>query len=266
MSRLGHALPPSDMDTQQPTATEDSSTKQGGAKGDDAVDAELAKAIMSRAFHPSLIGPESWEGYVFSDQEIRIKESTDLYGAMLWPSAMVPCHFLETNQDKYNLADKNVIELGAGTGLVTVVSSLLGAKVTSTDLPDVLGNLQYNVTRNTKGRCKYIPLVTELIWGQDVAERFPCATHRFDYILAADVVYGHPYLDELMDTFDYLCQDDTQILWAMRFRLDPENSFVDCFRQRFHLEELYDLPSLSIKLYRAWRRDKWTKDQREAAA
>lgn len=40
--------------------------------------------------------------------------------------AMVLCHFLETNQDKYNLTDKNVIELGAGTGLVTIVSSLLG--------------------------------------------------------------------------------------------------------------------------------------------
>lgn len=42
--------------------------------------------------------------------------------------AMVLCHFLETNQDKYSLADKNVIELGAGTGLVTIVSSLLGLK------------------------------------------------------------------------------------------------------------------------------------------
>lgn len=61
-----------------------------------------------------------------------------------------------------------------------------------------------------------------------------------------------------MDTFDFLCQDNTLILWAMRFRLDPENSFVDRFKVRFHLEELYDLPSLSIKLYRAWRRDKKT--------
>lgn len=107
--------------------------------------------------------------------------------------------------------------------------------------------------------------VTELIWGQELDQRFPCATHRFDYILAADVVYAHPYLQELMDTFEYLCQENTQILWAMRFRLDPENSFVDRFRQRFHLEELYDLPSLSIKLYRAWRRDGTTKDLREAA-
>lgn len=107
--------------------------------------------------------------------------------------------------------------------------------------------------------------VTELIWGQELDQRFPCATHCFDHILAADVVYAHPYLQELMDTFEYLCQENTQILWAMRFRLDPENSFVDRFRQCFHLEELYDLPSLSIKLYRAWRRDNTTKDLREAA-
>lgn len=50
------------------------------------VDADLAKAIMAHRFHPSVIGPEAWEGYTFSDQEIRIKESTDLYGAVLWPS------------------------------------------------------------------------------------------------------------------------------------------------------------------------------------
>ncbi|XP_039650493.1 methyltransferase like 21e isoform X2 [Perca fluviatilis] len=251
------------METQQQRVMkEDSKTKEEGA----AVDAELAKAIMARCFHPSIMGPEAWEGYIFSDLEIRIKESTDLYGAVLWPSAMVLCHFLETNRDKHNLTDKNVIELGAGTGLVSIVSSLLGSKVTSTDLPDVLGNLQYNVMRNTRDRCKYIPVVTELIWGPEVEQRFPRATHCFDYILAADVVYSHPYLEELMDTFDYLCQENTQILWAMRFRLDPENSFVDRFRQRFHMEELYDLPSLSIKLYRAWRKDKRTKDQGQAAA
>ncbi|KAM7424319.1 hypothetical protein PAMA_000590 [Pampus argenteus] len=250
------------MKTQRSKAMEDSKAGEEGA----AADAELAKAIMARRFYPSLLGPVAWEGYIFSDLEIRIRESTDLYGAVLWPSAMVLCHFLETNRDKYNLTEKNVIELGAGTGLVSIVSSLLGAKVTSTDLPDVMGNLLYNVICNTKGRCKYTPVVTDLIWGQELEQRFPRATHYFDYILAADVVYAHPYLEELMETFDHLCQENTQILWAMRFRLDPENSFVDRFRERFHLEELYDLPSLSIKLYRAWRKNKRTKDQEEAVA
>lgn len=59
-----------------------------GVKAGAAVDAELAKAIMARQFSPSLIGTEAWEGYKFSDMEIRIKESTDLYGAVLWPSVL----------------------------------------------------------------------------------------------------------------------------------------------------------------------------------
>lgn len=59
-----------------------------GATGE----SELAKAIMARQFHPSLIGPEAWEGYIFSDMEIRIKESTDLYGAVLWPSVHQNLH------------------------------------------------------------------------------------------------------------------------------------------------------------------------------
>ncbi|XP_026864874.2 methyltransferase like 21e isoform X1 [Electrophorus electricus] len=226
---------------------------------------ELAAAIMERHFLPSLIRTETWEGYTFADLEIKIKESTDCYGAVLWPSAMVLCHFLDTHQDKYKLVDKNVIEVGAGTGLVTIVCSLLGAKVTSTDLPDVLGNLRHNVSRNTRGRCRHEPLVTELSWGYQLEGRFPRASCRYDYIMAADVVYAHPYLNELMETFEHLCSEDTVILWAMRFRLDPENSFVDRFQTRFHLEELYDLPSLRIKLYRAQKKRSDSQSQSGAA-
>lgn len=58
------------------------------AKAGAADDMQLAKAIMAHQFHPSVLGPESWEGYSFSDIEIRIKESTDLYGAVLWPSVL----------------------------------------------------------------------------------------------------------------------------------------------------------------------------------
>lgn len=49
-------------------------------------DDELAKAIMERRFVPSLITTEAWEGYTFAGLDIRIKESTDYYGAVLWPS------------------------------------------------------------------------------------------------------------------------------------------------------------------------------------
>lgn len=51
-----------------------------------APDAELAAAITKRHFRPSLIKCEAWEGYKFANLEIKIKESTDCYGAVLWPS------------------------------------------------------------------------------------------------------------------------------------------------------------------------------------
>ncbi|XP_071018016.1 protein-lysine methyltransferase METTL21E-like [Oncorhynchus clarkii lewisi] len=230
------------------------------------VDAELAAAIMSRRIIQSLITVEAWEGYTFADHQIKIKESHDLYGAVMWPSAIVLCYFLDTHRDTYNLLDKNVIELGAGTGLVSIVTSLLGAKVTSTDLPEVLSNLQYNVLRNTRGSCRHAPRVAELSWGKELEQRFPQAACHYDYVFAADVVYCHPYLAELLDTFDHLCQDGTEILWAMRFRLDRENQFVERFQTRFHLDELYDLPSLSIKLYRASRKGMGRKTRSGEAA
>lgn len=40
--------------------------------------------------------------------------------------ALALCHYLETHCDQLNLVDKAVLEIGAGTGLVSVVATLLG--------------------------------------------------------------------------------------------------------------------------------------------
>lgn len=74
------------------------------AKAGAAEDRELAKAILAHQFHPSVLGPESWEGYWFSDMEIWIKESTDLYGAVLWPS--VRTDLLSSSSSLYFLCCK----------------------------------------------------------------------------------------------------------------------------------------------------------------
>ncbi|XP_032535716.1 protein-lysine methyltransferase METTL21E-like isoform X1 [Chiroxiphia lanceolata] len=218
-------------------------------------DEQIVAEIMRRRFFPTLITHETWEGFHFAGHEIRITEATDCYGAVVWPSALVLCYFLETNSKQYNLVDKNVIEIGAGTGLVSIVASLLGALVTATDLPELLGNLQHNVLRNTKLKSKHQPCVKELSWGIDLEKNFPRSSCHFDYIMAADVVYHHPFLDELLLTFDHLCKNDTVILWAMKFRLEKENKFVDRFQTLFDLEMISNFPSLNIALYKAMRKD-----------
>ncbi|XP_071467739.1 protein-lysine methyltransferase METTL21E isoform X2 [Marmota flaviventris] len=170
--------------------------------------------------------------------------------------ALVLCYFLETNAKQYNMVDKNVIEIGAGTGLVSIVASLLGARVTATDLPELLGNLQYNISCNTKMKCKHLPQVKELSWGVALDRNFPRASNSFDYVLAADVVYAHPFLEDLLLTFDHLCKETTIVLWAMKFRLEKENKFVDRFKELFDLEEVSSFPSLNIKLYKAMKKNR----------
>lgn len=129
-------------------------------------------------------------------------------------------------------------------------------------MPEVLGNLRYNLTRNTRGRCRHEPVVKELTWGVDLEEKFPRSSTHFHYIMAADVVYSHPFLEELLATFDHLCEDNTVIFWTMRFRFDKENKFVDRFQTLFDLELIYDLPSMKIKLYKAMRRKVGTETNR----
>ncbi len=40
--------------------------------------------------------------------------------------AVALCQYLEKNREQVDLLDKAVLELGAGTGLVSIVASLLG--------------------------------------------------------------------------------------------------------------------------------------------
>ncbi|XP_052004322.1 putative methyltransferase-like protein 21E [Xyrauchen texanus] len=65
------------------------------------------------------------ETFFFTGQEISIRETLDSFGAVIWPGAVALCRYLEKNRKQVNLLDKAVLELGSGTGLVSIVASLL---------------------------------------------------------------------------------------------------------------------------------------------
>ena len=44
------------------------------------------------------------------------------------------CQFLENNQQQVSLMDKAVLEIGAGTGLLSIVASLLGKSAVSSTI------------------------------------------------------------------------------------------------------------------------------------
>lgn len=125
--------------------------------------------------------------------------------------------------------------------------------MTATDLPDVLSNLTFNLLRNTKGRSRYTPQVTSLTWGQDLERDFPHPSYHYDYVLAADVVYPHDCLEELLETICHFCRPGsrTTLLWANKVRFQSDLSFTERFKSSFDTTLLAELPLQEVRIYKA---------------
>ena len=93
--------------------------------------------------------------------------------------------------DLLNRPGVRILELGAGTGLLSIVTSrfLPSAEIIATDHhPDVLANLYSNISANASGQDRSPISVHTLDWSNPPTED-PFSEGSFDMILAADVVY-----------------------------------------------------------------------------
>ncbi|KAM5312382.1 protein-lysine methyltransferase METTL21C-like [Glossophaga mutica] len=201
-------------------------------------------------FVPADYASYTQEYYRFAGEKIVVQESIESYGAVVWPGATALCQYLEEHTEELNLRDAKTLEIGAGPGLVSIVASILGAQVTATDLPNVLGNLQYNLLKNTLKRTAHLPEVRELVWGEGLEQNFPKSTFYYDYLLASDVVYHHYCLDRLLSTMVYLCHPGTVLLWANKFRFSTDYEFLDKFKQVFDTVLLAEFPESSVKIFK----------------
>ena len=125
--------------------------------------------------------------------------------------------------------------------------------MTATDLPDILPNLTFNLLRNTKGRCRYTPQVAPLTWGQHLERDFPHLSCHYDYVLAADVVYHHDSLEELLETMRHFCRPGsrTTLLWANKIRFHSDLRFRERFESSFNTTLLTELPQQEVRIYQA---------------
>ncbi|XP_075876308.1 uncharacterized protein mettl21ca isoform X2 [Nelusetta ayraudi] len=213
---------------------------KGSLPGSDSITEAQTSSSQPAAWLPRSTDVFGRDIYHYVGHDISIRESIDCFGAVMWPAALALCSFLDNNRQRVNLQDKKVLELGGGTGLVAVVAALLGASVTATDLPEVLGNLEANVMRNTRGRCRHTPQVAALCWGSDLESAYPRSVYRYDYVLAADVVFHHDFLSELLATMKHFCQPGTTVIWANKVRLETDLTFTENFHKAFHTSVLDD--------------------------
>lgn len=114
----------------------------------------------------------------------------DCYGSVLWPAASAVSDYLmdkvARETDSNNLKGITILELGTGTGLCSIVSSIAGAeKVMATDYESVpLGLLEYAAT-HLNDDCDEKKIETFLF---DICNH-EIPLPRADIVIAADIMY-----------------------------------------------------------------------------
>ncbi|XP_072329697.1 EEF1A lysine methyltransferase 3-like [Scyliorhinus torazame] len=107
-------------------------------------------------------------------------------------------------------SDKKVLELGAGTGIVSILAALLDGDVTIPDKPELLNQIEWNVSFNIPSSFNPQVKVRALRWGR-ANSLFPS---DYDSILCSDIMYFHDSIPLILEILLHLSNDKTTIYFA----------------------------------------------------
>ncbi|GME49835.1 Nicotinamide N-methyltransferase [Neofusicoccum parvum] len=135
----------------------------------------------------------------------KLLSGEELKGHHIWNAARTISDFFESRAS--TIANRTVLELGAGAGLPSLVCARLGAaRVVATDYPDadLIDNLRHNAAHAFPSSSLPDNLRVEgYLWGAPAA---PLLAHldpgspdpRFDVLILADLLFNHSEHDKLV--------------------------------------------------------------------
>jgi len=158
-------------------------------------------------------------------------------GWTTWDSAYVLIRYLEFRGIP---ADKTVLDVSTGNGLVALACSVLGAsRVVATEVSDCIDLVEANlILNNTKDEGQSCDIsVLEYLWGQD---NLPL--EDFDFAIICDAVFiaiRDNLESELLHTMEQLCSTGRILLVAFEVRLvDAEEAFLESLRKLVVVSEV----------------------------
>ncbi|KIM45901.1 hypothetical protein M413DRAFT_64281 [Hebeloma cylindrosporum] len=160
-------------------------------------------------------------------------------GGLAWPAGQILANYLVQKGPKY-LENKNILELGSGTGLVGLaIGAFSGMKIWITDQAPLLSIMNCNIRLN---RLESSVVAAELNWGSPIPANIP----RPDIILAADCVYFEPAFPLLVQTLSDLSDSTTDILFCYKKRRKADKRFFAILKKKFEWKEVLDDPHRHI--------------------
>jgi len=188
------------------------------------LDTQEEKERYEGDFHLEVAG----QNFVFHQETVKTLGSV---GLTVWDSAIVLAKYLEVLERKTPgfFDGKRVIELGAGCSIPGIVAASLGAIVTLTDVPRIIGIMRKNAENNLKDT-KHPFRIKELTWGKTPIGKFK---PPLDVILGADIIYTKQSIVPFLKTAYKLAGENTLFLLAF------ENHEEDAFHRFWEKVEEY---------------------------
>jgi predicted nicotinamide N-methyase len=148
-------------------------------------------------------------------------------GTTLYLSSQLLAHYVQETTPR----GQRAVELGAGTGIVSIALGILGWQVWATDLSNVIDDvLRTNIERNREGTV----IIQELDWCADSWQwEYPTPSTippEFDLILCADGIYALELIDPLLQTLKTLSGSRSPIILLALERRDT--AVIDSFFQQ----------------------------------
>ncbi|KAF2846333.1 hypothetical protein T440DRAFT_458688 [Plenodomus tracheiphilus IPT5] len=168
-------------------------------------------------------------------------------GGMLWPAGMVLGKYM-LQKHQSDLADKTILELGAGGGLVGLTVALgcrFQGRLHITDQEPMFDLMKRNIDLNGLNS-RVVASIYD--WGTPTPSHLP---RHPDVILAAECVYFEPAFPLLQQTLKDLIGEKTVCYFCFKRRRRADLTFMKTARKMFHVEEVTDDPDKDI-----WSREK----------
>ncbi|KAJ3111542.1 hypothetical protein HK100_002653 [Physocladia obscura] len=194
------------------------------------------------------IVPGILQTFVPLTADIISEDSSGGCGGKTWEAATVLSNYLvyRYTRNKSFLGGMNVVELGAGTGVVGILVAMMMAetlnpekKESSVYITDMLflDLMQKNVDLNLLESERKYAKVRELKWGT------PCPPEILEepvnLILASDCVYLETAFDSLLETLIELSTVDvTELLIVSKKRRKADKRFFDKLKKKFAVVEV----------------------------
>ncbi|XP_078060205.1 EEF1A lysine methyltransferase 3-like [Mustelus asterias] len=198
--------------------------------------------------------------YQFCGHHLCISQSSDAQlgtSNFIWEAGVDLCRYIE--KQNLNFKGMKVIELGAGTGILGILAVLLGGNVTITDQPNVLKQIQHNVTASIPMSCRDRVNIRALSWGCDHAQ-FPS---DYDIILGGEIVYYSKTYPLLVSTLQHLSHEKTTIYLSSKLWPDFQihQFYENILPEHFDCELVNRNEEDNINVYKVIKKSSSSGDQ-----